>query len=312
MIRYFDKNIGFKAVGDDGIARYTGEEHKESGGKIYKNYDAFNIPHLYPSTEIVYIPESAFPNGKTNFVPEEEITGYTRNDLIKLTGSRGVAEILFESLSWQAPETKWVEDCADSDENGFWIEAHQAYEEIYLEEFDRNIDRFGQEPVCYDEFFDNEWQDKEYRQYCIAKLLGANLIDEQSAIDAVKDLDDDGTENIEEVIYTTLVRDNVEREFERFHDDEIDLSPEQIFSESYKIQFYKEVSEYICNPENPLDYEHYKALSIDGENLLSHLYYDAMDRPNSVLGDNDKILTLIDDYARTAHKEIFKEESALE
>ncbi len=312
MKRYVDKNIGFKSFGDDGIARYTADYHAESGGKVYKNYDAFNIPHLYPSTEIVYIPESMFPKEQKDFVPEDEISGYTRKDFINLTGSLALAEMLFESLNYQLPETKWNEDCADSDSNGYWIEAHQAYENIYIAEFNRDVDRKGQAPVCFDEFLDNEWQDSEYRQYCVAKLLNKKMIDEQTAIEIVKDLEDDGTENIKEAIYGTLVRENVESEYQLFHDNEINLSAEQIFHDSYKIQFYKEVSEFICETDNELTYEHYKALQNDGQSVLSHLYYDALDRPHTVLGDNDKIFDLIDDYTRTKYNEFFKEDSELE
>ena len=48
--------------------------------------------------------------------------------------------------------------------------ALSAYEKIYLVEFDKDADRVGQEPVCFDEFFNNEWQDEEIRQYYSKRL----------------------------------------------------------------------------------------------------------------------------------------------
>lgn len=49
-------------------------------------------------------------------------------------------------------------------------EAKRAYENVYLPEFAEGTDRVGQEPVCFAEFYANEWQDDEYRKYCMDKM----------------------------------------------------------------------------------------------------------------------------------------------
>lgn len=43
---------------------------------------------------------------------------------------------------------------------------------MYLPEFAKGTDRVGQKPVCFAEFYANEWQDDEYRKYCRDKMNG--------------------------------------------------------------------------------------------------------------------------------------------
>lgn len=141
------------------------------------------FPWAYKNkNEIVYIPEYGFPDDKSERVPAEKLlASYTRQNLIDLTHCEVLAKELFEELSWQHPETLWDEWCDESDENGCWIEANWAYENVYLPEFADGIDRIGQEPVCYNEFFDNEWQDTEYRNYCLNRLVEKEFLTEKEA-----------------------------------------------------------------------------------------------------------------------------------
>ena len=308
---YSFKNAGFKVVDDNGVTKYTaGEFVGDDKGLIYKNYDAFYNPEKYPDTEVVYIPETGFPEDNKRYVPADLVNGYTRQNLIDLTGSTMAAESMFETLCWQAPETLWIEQCGDSDENGHYIEAQMAYEKAYVPDFVSDPDRKGQAPVCYDEFFNNEWQDEECRRHYLDRLVELGTIDENTASEAMSDLD--GTENIEEVVYSTLVAENVKKEYERFCADKLRQSKEEIFADSNEIQFYKEIHGYLTNSLNPLDYEHYKALSAEGESVIALLYDENLKCERTNIGDWDRITNFIDDYARRFHKEIFKEETELE
>lgn len=174
MARYKDENRGKKEKGKDGQYLFSSEYCVNGGsdGLIYKNSVAFHEPWRYKDkNEIVYIPEYGFPENKSECVPADELKAYyTRQDLIDLTNSEVLAAELFDELTWQQPDTLWNEWCNDSDKNGHWIEATWAYENIYLPEFNADIDRKGQEPVCYDEFFDVEWNDEGYRNNCLKRL----------------------------------------------------------------------------------------------------------------------------------------------
>ena len=308
---YSFKNAGFKVVDDEGVTKYTaGEFVGDDSGLIYKNYDAFYNPEKYPDTEIVYISENAFPHDNKRYVPEDLVNGYTRQNLIDLTGSTMAAEEMFETLCWQAPETLWIERSGDSDENGHYIEAQMAYERAYVPDFVSDPDRKGQDPVCYDEFFNNEWQDEECRKHYLDRLVELGVLDEDTANEAMTDFD--GTENIEEVVYSTLVRENAQKEYERFCADKLRQSKEEIFADSYEIQFYKEIHGYLTNSLNPLDYEHYEALSAEGESVIALLYDENLKCDKTNIGDWGRITAFIDDYARRFHQEIFKEETELE
>ena len=185
MASYRDENRGRKEKGKDGQYLYSSEYcvNGGSGGFIYKNSVAFHEPWRYKDkNEIVYIPEYGFPDNKSERVPVDELQAhYTRQDLITLTNSEELAAELFDELTWQHPDTLWNEWCNDSDENGYWIEARWAYEKVYLPEFADGVDRKGQEPVCGDEFFHVEWQDKEYRNYCLKRLTEIGCLSKEDA-----------------------------------------------------------------------------------------------------------------------------------
>ncbi len=185
MARFKDENRGRKEKGKDGQYLYSSEycANVGSDGFIYKNSVAFNEPWRYKDkNEIVYIPEYGFPDCKSERVSTDELQAqYTRQDLINLTNSESLAAELFDELTWQNPDTLWNEWCNDSDENGYWIEAHWAYEKVYLPEFAEGVDRKGQEPVCSDEFFHVEWQDEDYRNYCLQRLTEIGCITKDDA-----------------------------------------------------------------------------------------------------------------------------------
>lgn len=175
MSGYKEYNRGRKVKGKDGKYLYSSEFCSIGGsdGYIYKNSVAFYEPWRYKNKdEIVYIPEYGFPDGKWDRVAEDDVESkYTRQSLIALTNSEVLASELFDELSWQHPESLWNEWCVDSDKSDYWIERRWAYEKVYLPEFADGVDRTGQAPVCYQEFSDVEWQDEEYRKYCLNKLV---------------------------------------------------------------------------------------------------------------------------------------------
>lgn len=185
MSGYKKYNCGRKVKGKDGQYLYSSEFGFIGGsdGFIYKNSVAFHEPWRYKDkNEIVYIPEYGFPENKSERVPADELQAhYTRQDLINLTDSEELAAELFDELAWQHPDTLWNEWCNDSNENGYWIEARWAYEKVYLPEYAVGVDRKGQEPVCSDEFFHVEWQDEEYRNYCLKRLTEIGCISKEDA-----------------------------------------------------------------------------------------------------------------------------------
>lgn len=162
-------------------------------GTIYKNYSAFYEPWRYKNpNEIVYIPEYGFPEGRTDRVSEDDLQSrYTRQDIINLTGSVTLAAELFDMLAWRHPESLWDELCEDSDENGHWLEAHWAYEKVYLPDFSSDKSRKGQAPVCYDEFFMNEWKDDEYRALLLNCLAEQGVIRGERLTEIMKEISAD-------------------------------------------------------------------------------------------------------------------------
>lgn len=314
MIKSKERIIGEKKVNAKGEICYTAEHYSNGGseGYIYKNFDAFLNPERYPEDEIVYIPEYGFPKklGMTE-IPKTEVKGYTRQSLIELSGSSMVADSLFDILSWQFPETLWNELCDDSDKNGHWIEAQMVYEKVYKPQFKMDHYRKKQAPVCYDEFFHNDWQDEKIRRSYLERLVELKFIDEGIVQEAMSDFNT--MEDIEEEVeYSTLVAENIQKEYEQFCANELRQSKEEIFADSYRIQFYKEIHGYLTNSLNPLDYEHYKALNLEGEKVIALLWKENLKSGVMNIGDWDRITNFIDNYARCFHKEIFKEEAEVE
>lgn len=174
---------------------YSGEWYDDgmAYGTIYKNYSAFYKPRRYKNpNEIVYIPEYGFPGEKSKRVTKNELnSSYTRQALIDLTGSEAIAEELFDMLAWQHPESLWNELCEDSDKNGHWIEAHWAYEKVYLPEFCSDESRNGQSPVCYEEFYHNEWKDNEYRTYLLNRLVEKGLMSKDSITEILNEISEE-------------------------------------------------------------------------------------------------------------------------
>lgn len=162
-------------------------------GTIYKNYSAFYEPWRYKNpNEIVYIPEYGFPDDRTKRVSEDELqSSYTRQALVALTNSEAIAGELFDMLAWQHPESLWNELCEDSDQNGHWIEAHWAYEKVYLPEFCSEASRNGQQPVCYEEFYHNEWKDNEYRAFLLDRLVEKGLMSKDNIMGILNEISEE-------------------------------------------------------------------------------------------------------------------------
>ncbi len=185
-----------------------------------------------------------------------------------------------------------------------------AYEKVYVPDFVSDPDRKGQAPVCYDEFFNNEWQDETCRQGYVNRLLELEAIDKSTAQEVMNDFD--GTENIEEVVYNRVVAENAQTEYDRFCAKELTKSKEEIFGDSYEIQFYKEIHGYLTNDKNPLDYEHNKALSQEGDKVISLLYERYLHDEYASVNTWDDITDFIDSYTRRYYSEIFNGGSELE
>lgn len=59
--------------------------------------------------------------------------------------------------------------------------ARLIYEEVYVREFISDSERVGQEPVCFEEFLDNEWENEECRRYYLDRGVVFKVIDEETA-----------------------------------------------------------------------------------------------------------------------------------
>ncbi len=278
MARYKDENRGKKEKGKDGLYLYSGEycENGGIGGFIYKNSVAFHEPWRYKDkNEIVYIPEYGFPDNKSERVPASELQAqYIRQDIVNLTNSEELAAELFDEISWQHPENLWNEWCADSDKNGYWIEARWAYEKVYLPEFAVAVDRKGQEPVCGDEFFNVEWQDEKYRNYCLKRLTEIGCISKEDARVIKNTLTEGGNGMTEQIDYRAAVAENATQEFNDFYAAEMEKTKEEIFGDYYKIHFYNELKNFLTdNSEtHKLDADGFRCLYEDGKSVLACLY----------------------------------------
>lgn len=78
---------------------YAGET---CDGMVYKSENAFlNYPD-----EICYIPEYGFDEGNNYFGNENEVDGYSYNDLLDIcNGNETLCREMFYCLDWIAPET---------------------------------------------------------------------------------------------------------------------------------------------------------------------------------------------------------------
>lgn len=57
--------------------------------------------------------------------------------------------------------------------------ARMIYEKVYLRDFADVNDRVNQEPVCFDEFLDNEWADEEIRSEYLAQAREQEIVDDE-------------------------------------------------------------------------------------------------------------------------------------
>lgn len=71
----------------------------------------------------------------------------------------------------------WLSDYVDNYLGGFVKNvqsnkelAKKVYETIYVPEFSTEEFRAGQDPVCFEEFFNNDWTDEDSRKYYLDLL----------------------------------------------------------------------------------------------------------------------------------------------
>ncbi len=190
-MKYKNLNCG-KKIKRKGEWEYTSEFCNDGAGNgyVYKNFVAFYEPQRYKNqSEIVYIPEHGFPENKTNRAIESElISSYSRQALIDLTMNETLAGELLEELSWQSPEALWREWCEDSDKHQHWILAQYAYDEVYLPE-QKCLEKIYREPVCFDEYLHNEWQDYGNRKESLEHLKAWNIITPEEVKAAMADFE---------------------------------------------------------------------------------------------------------------------------
>ena len=71
----------------------------------------------------------------------------------------------------------WLSDYVDNHLGGFVKNvqsnkelAKKVYDTIYVPEFSTEEFRVGQDPVCFEEFFNNDWTDEDSRKYYLDLL----------------------------------------------------------------------------------------------------------------------------------------------
>lgn len=102
----------------------------------------------------------------------------------------------------------FIETSAEEDR----AEAEKAYKNVYLPEYGKDTDRTGQAPVCFEEFYTNEWQDGEYREYLRSKLKGSAARPEKQKPDCPLIGEDGNIFNLIGIAARTLKRNGMAEE----------------------------------------------------------------------------------------------------
>jgi len=83
----------------------------------------------------------------------------------------------------------WLSDYVDNHLGGFIKDyriqddealARKVYDTIYVPEFSTEEFRVGQDPVCFEEFFNNDWADEECRESYLDLLSEKESVIEQT------------------------------------------------------------------------------------------------------------------------------------
>ena len=124
--------------------------------------------------------------------------------------------------SYEAFGGTWLSDYVPNRLGGF-IETHteedreeaeKAYKSVYLPEYGKDTDRTGQAPVCFEEFYTNEWQDDEYREYLRSRLKGSESRSEKQKPDCPLIGQDGNIFNLAGIASRTLKRNGMADEAE--------------------------------------------------------------------------------------------------
>jgi hypothetical protein len=91
---------------------------------------------------------------------------------------------------------------------------------------------------------------------------------------------------------------NIEKEFDKFRDDNLKQTKEQIFEDYFKINFYCEVRTFLN--ESELSDRQYERLAEDGGSLLNALWEKYLKWEDISVGSYEDIENLIDEYIRYA------------
>lgn len=130
-MKIYEADIAGRKLEHEGKIYYQPQRHGFNDGVIYKDYKAFES-----GEGTCYIPEYAIPgNGafdefvepdlvlpdEGDWYLEENCGIYTKKDFVSIAGKH--ADMLFEDVDWQHPETLWEEyDTEDIDEEDVRIE----------------------------------------------------------------------------------------------------------------------------------------------------------------------------------------------
>lgn len=90
------------------------------------------------------------------------------NGYIELDNETGLNFLGYDQTMKEFLENKNTEERADRDT------ALNVYERVYVHEFSQEECHAGDAPVCFQEFYDNEWQDEDCRSYYEKRLIEIN------------------------------------------------------------------------------------------------------------------------------------------
>lgn len=104
-----------------------------------------------------------------------------------------------------------------------------------------------------------------------------------------------------------IVQKRVKEEFTKYKESELLKTPEEIFNNSYRILFYKEITDYLTSDDNGLDDVHYEALYENKESVLIYLYDYFLRNEYASINDYGELNDFITNYNEKYYSNILKE-----
>lgn len=135
------------------------------------------------------------------------------------------------------------------------------------------------------------------------------IISEEEEMEIQKNIQSQEEKKKEEIL---LLKENVKKrikdQFLKYRENELAKSSENIFNNSYQNYFFQEISEFLRNNNNGLDDIYYKALDLDGENILHYLYDYYLKNEYASINNYNDMCEFIFDYTKKYHANILEVE----